>query len=198
MSTAQDVRDTLDRAPEGTFIAPATIEGSRRAVECEFSRLTSAGKLIRVRKGLYWKGPQTPIGMPLPRPIEVALAVAGPGSGPAAFSAATHLGLTTQIPATDTIAVPGRTPSPVPGVRFVSRSIERRFRDLTPTEVAVIEVLRDGAEFIEAQWDTFISTVSGLVDRQLLRPDVIQTQLADEHHIASKQRWKELDLEPAS
>ena len=64
--------------------------------------------------------------------------VAGPGSGPAGVSAAYSLGLTTQIPAIEQDAVPGRVPSAVAGVRFVSRSIERRIAGLRPVEVALI------------------------------------------------------------
>ncbi len=144
MSTAQHVRQQVEAVPTRAFISIGEVEGSRRAVECELSRLAGSGEIIRVRRGLYWKGPRTCHGMPLPRPDEVAMVVAGPGAGPARLSAAAHLGLTTQVPAVHTIAVAGRTPTAPAATRFVSRSIERRIRGLTPTEVAVIEVLREG------------------------------------------------------
>lgn len=37
------------------------------------SRLTAKGEAIRIRKGRYWKGSRTRIGMPLPRPLDVAM-----------------------------------------------------------------------------------------------------------------------------
>ncbi len=192
MSTAQLVRDQLDHAAVRSFLAPAEMKGSRRAIECEFSRLAAAGDIVRVRKGLYWKGPMTPVGMPLPRPIEVGLAVAGPGSGPAALSAAAHLGLTSQVPSVETVAVPGRTPTEPKGVHFVARSIERRFRGLTPDEVAILEVLRDGPDLIESSWETFVATVTRLVDEETVRFEIISDQVASERHLATRQRWSDV------
>jgi len=192
MSTAQLVRHQLEHAAVRSFLAPAEMMGSRRAIECEFSRLAAAGDIVRVRKGLYWKGPMTPAGMPLPRPIEVGLAVAGPGSGPSALSAAAHLGLTSQVPSVETVAVPGRKPTEPKGVHFVARSIERRFRGLSPDEVAILEVLRDGPDTIESAWDTFVATVARLVGEGTVRFGIIADQVASERHIATRERWNDL------
>ena len=194
MSTAQAVRGHVTRTPVGRFIWPARLEGSRRAVEVEMSRLAAEGEVIRVRKGLYWKGPRTRVGMPLPRPLEVALEVAGPGSGPAGVSAAYSLGLTTQIPAIEQVAVPGRVPSAVAGVRFVSRSIERRIAGLRPVEVALIEVLRDGPAIIEQPWASVTAVVERLIAASGIRPELVVTQLGEEHHVAARQRWNDLGL----
>ena len=193
MSTAQLVRDRVDSAPVRSFLSPADVQGPQRAVECELSRLAADGDVIRVRKGLYWKGPMTAVGMALPRPIEVGLVVAGPGSGPAGLTALVHLGLTTQVPAVETIAVPGRAPTAPTGVRFVSRSIERRVRHLEPIEVAVIEVLRDGPTPMEAPWDAFARILRRLSADHEIRPEVLAAQLGDEHHVAARSRWQQLD-----
>lgn len=158
------------------------------------SRLAAEGEVVRVRKGLYWKGPKTRFGMPLPRPIDVALEVAGPGSGSAGVSAAHRLGLTTQVPATEQVAVPGRVPSPVPGVRFVSRSIERRIAGLRPLEVALLEVLRDGPGTVEARWTKVGETARRLAAAGEIRPELLAGQLSHEHHVAARQRWDELGL----
>jgi len=182
------------RTPVRRFIWPARLEGSRRAVEVEMSRLAAEGEVIRVRKGLYWKGPRTRVGMPLPRPLEVAMEVAGPGSGPAGVSAAYSLGLTTQIPAIEQVAVPGRVPSAVAGVRFVSRSIERRIAGLRPVEVALIEVLRDGPAIIEQPWASVTAVVERLIAASGIRPELVMTQLGEEHHVAARQRWNDLGL----
>lgn len=194
MSTAQAVRGHVARTPVRRFIWPARLEGSRRAVEVEMSRLAAEGEVIRVRKGLYWKGPRTRVGMPLPRPLEVAMEVAGPGSGPAGVSAAYSLGLTTQIPAIEQVAVPGRVPSAVAGVRFVSRSIERRIAGLRPVEVALIEVLRDGPAIIEQPWASVTAVVERLIAASGIRPELVMTQLGEEHHVAARQRWNDLGL----
>ena len=190
VSTAQHVRQQIEAAPTRAFISIRELEGGRRAVECELSRLAGTGEVVRVRKGLYWKGPRTRHGVPLPRPDEIALAVAGPGAGPARLSAAAHLGLTTQVPAVHTIAVPGRTPAAPAATRFVSRSIERRIRGLTPTEVAVIEVLREGPSLLEVSWAAFAAAFAKLAASGDGRPDLITEQLGDEHHVAARDRWR--------
>jgi len=194
MSTAHQVRKHVEFSPVRAFISATDIPGPRRAIECEMSRLAAEGEVVRVRKGLYWKGPKTRVGMPLPRPAEVALEVAGIGSGPAALSAAHALGLTTQVPATEVIAVPGRVPAPVRGTRFVSRSIERRILGLRPTEVALIEVLRAGPTGIEVPWTKVAAVAKRLAGAGEIRPDVIDEQVQHEHHVATRERWTQLGL----
>lgn len=189
MSTAQKVRDHVELSPVRSFIAAEEILGPRRAVECEMSRLARNGEVVRVRKGLYWKGPTTRVGMPRPRPYEVALEVGGPGSGPAELSAAHVLGLTTQVPAIEVVAVPGRCPAPVDGIRFVSRSIERRFGALRPREVAVLEVVRQGPAVVEAPWSKVRRCVSKLAEQGEVRLEMIAEQVAIEHHVGARERW---------
>jgi hypothetical protein len=194
MSTAETVRTLVSQRPERAFIPTTTIPGSRRAVECEMSRLASEGEVLRVRKGLYWKAAKTRVGMALPRPAEIALAVAGPGAGLAGVSAAHALGLTTQVPAVEEIAVAGRVPSPVRGARFTSRSIERRLLGLRPTEIALLEVLRAGPSVIDVPWAQVASTAKRLAAAGEIRCELLATQTANEHHVATRQRWIELGL----
>jgi len=68
--------------------------------------MVTSGKLVRVRPGLYYKGVHTALGLTEPHPLDVALQIAGQGSGPAGFSAASALGLTTQVPSVIEVAVP--------------------------------------------------------------------------------------------
>ena len=191
MSTAEDVRERVAAAPSRAFIAVAELPGSRRAVECALSRLAADGGVVRVRKGLYWKGPKTRFGMASPRSVDVALEVAGPGAGPAEMSAAHLLGLTTQVPSVAVVAVPGRAPAPVAGVLFVSRSIERRIAGLRPVEVAVLEVLRAGPALIEKPWSAVAETIGRLAAASEVRLDTLALSVADEHHVATRQRWAE-------
>lgn len=199
MSAAHLVREHVESSPLRSFITTGAVGGSRRAVECEMSRLAAEGEIVRIRKGLYWKGPKTRVGMPLPRPLEVALEVAGQGSGPAEISAAHSLGLTTQVPAVEVVAVPGRPPAPVRGARFVSRSIERRFHGLVPNEVALLEVLRAGPAVVEAPWIEVAKLARRLAKAGEIRPAVIDEQVRHEHHVATRERWVQLGMvEPAS
>jgi len=191
MSTAELVREHVEGAPLRSFIEPADLPGSRRAVECELSRLVAKGHVTRVRKGLYWKGPQTPAGMPLPRAFEVGMKIAGAGAGPAGVSAAAFLGLTTQVPAVEMIAIAGRVRTPPTGVRFVSRSIERRFLGLWAEEIAVLEVLRDGPSRIEWPRTDFTAVLGDLELDGQIRPCLINEQLTHERHVAARQRWSE-------
>jgi predicted transcriptional regulator of viral defense system len=177
MSTAQAVREIVEGAPARSFFEPSDFEGTTRAIECELSRLAAHGELARTRKGLYWKGPKTRVGMPLPRPAEIALKVAGPGGGLAETSAVHALGLTTQVPSVDVVAVPGRAPKQIAGTRFVSRSIERRIHGLTPLEIAVVEVLRIGPTEVEAPWSTVETLIRTLISDQKVRLETIASQV---------------------
>ena len=192
MSTAELVRERVAAAPLREFIAVGELPGPRRAVECALSRLAADGQVVRVRKGLYWKGPKTRFGMASPRSAAVALEVAGPGSGPAESSAAYLLGMTTQVPSVAVVAVPGRAPASVPGTRFVTRSIERRFAGLRPIEVAVLEVLRGGPVLLEKPWRELPSTVARLVSVGEVRLDVMAAAVSEEHHVMTRKRWSEL------
>lgn len=81
-------------------------------------QLVAGGELVRVYRGLYYKGTKTVLGMTRPRPIDLALRIGGPGSGPCEYTAAHILHLTTQVPAQVCVAVPkghGRIPTPPEG-----------------------------------------------------------------------------------
>jgi hypothetical protein len=198
MSTAQAIRQLVEKAPVRSFFETGDFEGSTRAIECELSRLAAHGDLARTRKGLYWKGPKTRVGMPLPRPTEIALKVAGPGSGLAEASAVHALGLTTQVPSIDVVAVPGRVPKPVTGTRFVSRSIERRIHALTPREIAVVEVLRLGPIAVEAPWSTVETLIRTLISQKKVRVTVLSKQIRQEHHTGTKERWDAMSIDDRS
>ncbi len=189
---ASSVRTRVARRPMRSFLSAADVPGPRRAVESELSRLAAVGELARVRKGLYWKGPKTQLGVAPPRPLAVALRVAGPGSGPAGFTAAAVLGLTTQVPATLEVAVPGKAPVPPPGVRFTQRDISRRDLKLTSDEVAVLEVLRDWPATVEVDWAMLASSVRALVERHAVRIDRVGREVQVEHRRSARAAWDRL------
>jgi hypothetical protein len=63
---------------------------------------------------------------------------------------------------------------------------------LTPSEVAVLEVLRAGPAVVEGTWDRFGEVVARLAEDGEVRPMVLSEQVADEHHRGVRSRWSEL------
>jgi len=141
------VRSAVLAAGSGHFWGPrdfADLEAPFTAVDRALQRLKASGELVSVRRGLYYRGRQRPWGMSRPSAEEVIAAIAGRrGVGPAGLSAANDLGLTTQVPGTDLVAVVGSVPRDLPTVHFVDRRarLARRTASLQPREVAILEVL---------------------------------------------------------
>jgi hypothetical protein len=153
-------------ASSGRFWRPDDFDGSPAAVVQALSRMARAGDLRRVRRGLYWRGAPTRLGMAPPPPGRLADEVAGgPGTGPAGRSAALALGLSTQVPRRESIAVPGRAPRNPGTIRIVSRaaSIRRRDERLSPAEVALLEVLRDWDALVEVPAPEAVDRIGHLV-----------------------------------
>jgi hypothetical protein len=165
------------------FWRPEDFEGSPVSVAKALSRLTHAGELRRVRRGLYWRGRPTLLGMAPPSPGRVASEIVpDTGKGPAGWSAGLALGLSTQVPRRETIAVPCRAPQSSGSVRFVSRaaSVKRRDERLRPFEVALFEVLRDWNHCVEVPFEVAIERVTALIDNGTLRLDRIVRAAATE------------------
>ncbi len=80
------------------FWRPDDFEGSSEAVAKALSRLVASGDIRRVRRGLYWRGATSRLGMAPPPVDRLADELVGmPGSGPAGWSAALALGLSTRF-----------------------------------------------------------------------------------------------------
>jgi hypothetical protein len=147
------VRDwVMARAP-GTYFTTADVPGTPRAVDSALSRLAASdGPIQRVRQGVYWRtGASTRFGTAKPDPVHVALVAAGAGAGPAGASAANAFGLSTQVPEQPHIAVVGRAPKGLHGVHITARANAHRVL-LSPTEVAVLESVRDFDRYAEVPW----------------------------------------------
>lgn len=165
--------------------------GSDRAVESALSRLTKAGELIRVRRGLYFRGKTTLFGMTRPSVLDIAVEVAGPGSGPSGLAAAHMLGLTTQVPSTTEVAVPGSAPESLRGVRFRSRPYSRRELKMRPLEVAILEILRDPAA-ADAPWSDVKQRIDDLIASKQVRSQVLAVEVTAERHPDARHRWASL------
>ena len=193
LSTAAIVRAQVLSAAPGTFLRRRDFAGSDRAVESELSRMAIAGDLVRVRRGVHYRGKPTRFGMTRPSILEAAVAVAGPGSGPAGVAAAHMLGLTTQVPGTVEIGAPGKVPEPMEGVRFRLRPFGRRELRLGPVEVAVLEILRDPGS-VDASWAETQQRFAELIASGAVRGDVLAGEIAEERHVGARLRWRELEL----
>lgn len=187
-SVAGATRHRVTKARPGTFFRRRDFDGSDRAVESALSRLVAEGELVRVRRGLYWRGKKTRFGMTHPSALETAVAVGGPGSGPSGVAAAQLLGLTTQVPATVEVTVPGKVPDPMRGVRFRSRPYSRRERRLTPVEVAVLEVLRD-PHAAEVPWRRVEERIRELLADGTVRARVLDAEATSEPRVQARERW---------
>lgn len=146
-SAAEHVRRRVLRSKNRFWRPEDFTADSHNAVLHELGRLAQAGKLIHIRRGTYWRGEQTLLGMAPPTTAQLVHELVGETAvGPASWTAALALGLTTQHPARDYIAVPKRPPSSLPEtVQLKDRSARagRAKEHLNWWEVALLEVLAD-------------------------------------------------------
>ena len=149
---ATAVRDRVLRS-RNRFWRLADFDGSA-AVTQALHRLVASNELRHVRKGLYWRGAKTLLGMaPPPADLLVKeITTEHRGIGPTGASAANALGLSTQLSRLPAFAVPARLPDSIPaGVEMVSRTgcRNRVTARVSPAEVAFLEVLRDWGALVE-------------------------------------------------
>jgi hypothetical protein len=145
-----------------------------RAVTAALARLKDEDDLVAIRHGLYWRGNRRSWGMTRPGPMELTqLLVGSKGVGWAGLSAANSLGLTTQVPAVETIAVPGPAPRPIEGIKYVTRSNSARTM-LGLSDVSFLEVLSD--------WDSVIDVspweAAGILASAIRNGDVDAAKIA--------------------
>ena len=172
-SVATEVRKRV-LSSRDRFWRPEDFDGSPDAVAQALSRLTRTGNLRRIRRGLYWRGTSTRLGMAPPPPGRLAREVVGhTGTGPSGRSAALALGLSTQVPRREAIAVPGRAPRSPGPLHYVSRAANAKRRDerLHPAEVALFEVLREWNSLVEMPTEDAIDRIAQLVDSGAVRLD---------------------------
>ncbi len=176
MSTTSLTAEVRKRilASRDRFWRPEDFDGSPDAVAQALSRMARSGEVRRVRRGLYWRGTPTRLGMAPPPPGRLADAVVGgTGSGPAGWSAALALGLSTQVARREEIAVSGRSPRNPGSVHYVSRAASTKRRDerLRPAEVALLEVLRDWDGLVEVSVTNAVERIERLANDGTVRLD---------------------------
>lgn len=176
------VADQVGRARR-RFFEPSDFAAPVAAADRALCRLETEGELVRVRKGLYWRGRKTILGMAPPSTAQVlAYLLEDVTYGPSSYSAANLLGLTSQVPARETVAVTGRPPRDLDAVRFTQRS-GRRGRNrqrLNAAEIAVLEVLEDWDDLVEVPAAVATNRLRTLIDRGAIRPDALVRAAATE------------------
>ena len=144
-------------ASQGKYWHASKLTGPESTIQHILTELERDGELIHIRKGLYWRGTKTPLGMSPPPGGSLTTKVAKTtnGIGPAGLSASNMLRLSTQIPRHSWIAVPNRAPTPTGTITFVSRAARtgRTSAKLTPLEVALLETLEGWDRIIEIPID---------------------------------------------
>lgn len=161
IAVAATIREEVLRSP-ARFWRPEDFSGSPVAVARALARLEGQGVLKRIRRGLYWRGQQTRLGMAPPDPSALVTTLVGScGVGPAGSSAALQLGLTTQFPVRPEIAAPFRPPTGIAGIAFRDRTsrVGRLEADLASIEVAIFEVLEEWDDVVELPTDEAISEI---------------------------------------
>jgi len=148
---AAHVRESI-LCSSGRFWSASDLSGASSTRQHLLSELAHRGELLHVRRGLYWRGRKTPLGMSPPSPEALTEKLVGKqGVGPAGLSAAHRLRLSTQVPRKAQIAVPERPPVSSGPVIFVSRAARklRKTAALTADEVALLEALDGWSHVIE-------------------------------------------------
>ena len=175
-SVSAAVRARIDKTPARSFLHAdeiATDFYSRNAVDTALSRLADdpSVPLVRVRRGLYWRGSGSRFGKDRPSPADTVIAVAGDrgGIGASGWSASRDLGLTTQRSATEEFATVAPPPTGIKGVRFRRRSNPKR-ASLRYHEIAVLEVARAWPAYVDGDWADVARSVRKLVRDREIRP----------------------------
>lgn len=145
-SAAEAVRRRVLRSSK-RFWDPKDFDASYSASQHALWKLAKEGHLMHIRRGVYWRGEKTLFGVTPPTSAELVRELVGETAvGPASWSAALALGLTTQHPNRDFIAIPRRPPTSLPRtVELKDRSSRQgRVREhLNWWEVALLEVLAE-------------------------------------------------------
>lgn len=180
----------LEALPVRTYVRAGDLPGSPDASRTALSRAAKDGKIVKAARGLYFKGPKTRFGMARPNALDTALEVAGKeGTGPCGFSAARAFGLTTQIPAKVELAVTGRAPEGLEGVKLHTRNNPAR-RKLSYLDIALLEVLREPA-VVESGWTALVNAARLSVKENRVHPDLIAAAVPRERPEV-RTRWNEL------
>jgi Family of unknown function (DUF6088) len=171
-SVAQQVRGRVLRSGERLWRIE-DFEGSPSAVNNELRRLISRGELMRVRRGVYWRGKKSRFGMIGASQGEAVQKVLGAQEavGATGWHATNLLGLSTQVSPVEALAVTHRRPEGLHNVKVSSRAARsgRREAKLNGMEVTFLEALEGWDRYVEADGATALERFGELLDREDIR-----------------------------
>jgi hypothetical protein len=182
--TSKAIERKIAELPPDSFVRASDFEalGSRAATETTMSRLSRRGALERLEKGLYWKGSRTRFGSTKPHWLTLALELTRHrAGGPSGATAAYALSLSTQVPIKAEIAIVGARPAGRASceVSYVMRSNPLRAQ-LTPEEIALLELARERFNRVEVDESTFRERLSDLIARERIVPRRLANAAAGE------------------
>ncbi len=168
-STALQVRQRIRRSGERLWRIE-DFEGSPSAVNNELRRMVSRGELVRVRRGVYWRGKRSRFGMTRASQGAAVQKLLGPNEaiGATGWQAAKLLGLSTQVSPVEAIAATHRSVQGLQNVRMASRVARsaRREAKLNGIEVTFLEVLDGWERYVETDSATTLERLRELLDRE--------------------------------
>lgn len=150
MKTARAIRERIEALPAGEpFIPNMFLElGTRASVDQTLSRLTKAGKIERVTRGVFVRPKENRfVGKVLPQPFEVAKVLAqktGATVQVHGAEAARQLELTTQMPVQSVFYTTG------PSKHFRMGRLEVRLQHVASRKLAMVE--RPAGLAVAALW----------------------------------------------
>lgn len=156
--------------PVKSFVRLSDLPGADTARRKAVSRAVESGELLKVRRGLYYRGKATRYGMTHPSTADVVNVVMGSvGVGLAGFSAAREWGVTTQVPASVHVA----TLKKVEGFEGVKQTVRSNLAraDLNAKEIALLELMREPDVYVEAGWDALVAAVRDAIVIRAVRVD---------------------------
>jgi hypothetical protein len=171
-SVAQQVRHRVQRSGERLWQVE-DFEGSPSAVNNELRRLIARGELMRVRRGVYWRGKRSRFGMIGASQGEAVQKLFGAQEaiGATGWHATNLLGLSTQVSPVEALAVTHRRPEGLHNVKVSSRAARsgRREAKLKGMEVTFLEALEGWDRYVEADGATALRRFVELLDREDIR-----------------------------
>lgn len=151
----------------GQLIKAGDLEGtSPAAASRALARLAKKGSLQRVAKGIYYAPRETLLGLSKPSDAAITAKALEGKSRPTGTTAANLLGLSSQVSARpEYVAFVSRPGNLASGVRLKVRRGARP-APLVAWQGALLEVLRDGGRFVEAEPEEAIAKLSGLLAKR--------------------------------
>lgn len=147
--------------------------GSSSAVNNELRRLVARGELVRVRRGVYWRGTRSRFGTSSAPAADTLRKSVGEREavGATGWHATNLLGLSTQVAPVETYAVTHRQPTGLTKVKVCTRAARSARRDakLNGLEVTFLEALEGWERYVEADSKTALKRFTTVLHGDGLR-----------------------------